>query len=61
MIIRLIINVIYIKCAHLSLCNYFSFIVLLFTYYVVQFHVRNKDNNNNNKYTAQCIGISRCM
>ena len=34
--------------AHLSVCNYFSFIVSLFEYYVVLFHVRNKDNNNNN-------------
>ena len=34
--------------AHLIVhfCNYFSFIVSLFAYYVVLFHVRNKDNNN---------------
>ena len=38
--------------AHLSYCNNFSFIVLLFVYYAVLFHVRNKDktNNNNNNY-----------
>ena len=28
-------------------CNYFSFTVLLYAYYVVLFHVCNKDNNNN--------------
>ena len=32
--------------AHVSLCNYFSFIVSLFAHYVVLFHVRNKDKNN---------------
>ena len=38
--------------AHVSLCNYFSFIVSLFAYYVVLFHVRNKDNNNKKKIVS---------
>ena len=40
--------------AHLSLCNYVFFIVSLFAYYVVLFHVRNKDNNNKKRLFQTC-------